>query len=495
MNGYNTGLARVNIPSSNAHARDDVPLVVDLDGSLVHVDLVSEAIVSHFGRRPLDVISMLSFWMRRRASLKTMHAQDATIEAENLPYYEPVMNVVRNARSAGRKVYLTSANGEPLLRSVAEFIRADGWFASDDADGPGAEAKAERLVQAFGKGGFDYVGNSIADLPVWSACRSGYAVCPAHALREKLAGIATVRVIGESTDGTSALLKLMRIHQWAKNALVFVPVLTSHQFGIVSVVKSVGAFVAFCLASSAVYILNDLVDLYADRKHPTKKLRPLASGRISALVALPVAFLLMLTAAAVAIVVNPYFAMVVGIYVTLTTAYTFALKRKMLVDIIVLAGLYTLRVIAGGAAISVPISEWLLGFSMFIFMSLALIKRYVELASCVDLKLPDPSNRNYRKSDLDIVAGLAAASGFNAVTLFSLYVSSNAVKSLYPHPQLLWLVCPILMYWIARALMMAHRRMMDDDPIIFALKDRNSLLAAVAVVGIVLMAAAPFQIP
>jgi 4-hydroxybenzoate polyprenyltransferase len=178
-----------------------------------------------------------------------------------------------------------------------------------------------------------------------------------------------------------------------------------------------------------------------------------------------------------AFLIGPWFAIVLLGYILLTTAYTFGLKRKMIVDVVALASLYTMRVIGGAAAISVPVSEWLLGFSMFIFTSLALIKRYTELAGRIDADLPDPSNRNYRKSDLDIVAALAAAAGFNAVTVFALYISSEHVHDLYRYPKALWLICPILMYWLARVLMMAYRRHMDDDPIVFALKDRNSILA------------------
>ena len=189
-----------------------------------------------------------------------------------------------------------------------------------------------------------------------------------------------------------------------------------------------------------------------------------------------------------AFLIGPWFAIVFLGYILLTTAYTFVLKRKMIVDVVALASLYTIRVIGGAAAISVPVSEWLLGFSMFIFMALALVKRYSELAGRIDKGLPDPSNRNYRKSDLDIVAALAAAAGFNAVTVFALYISSETVHDLYRHPRALWLICPILMYWLGRVLIMAHRRLIDDDPIVFALKDRNSFLA-LSLIGAILISA------
>jgi 4-hydroxybenzoate polyprenyltransferase len=281
---------------------------------------------------------------------------------------------------------------------------------------------------------------------------------------------------------------LLRVHQWAKNALVFVPLVTAQRFDLLAVGEAIGALIAFSLAASAIYILNDLVDLDADRKHPSKRLRPLAAGMFAITQAMALIPALLAVAFTVALLVSPAFAVVLLAYLSLTTAYTFVLKRKMLVDVMALASLYTIRVFGGAMAISVPMSEWLLAFSMFIFTALALIKRYIELAARIDKDLSDPTNRNYLKSDLDIVAALAAASGFNAVTVFALYISSDAVRPLYRHPEALWLICPILMYWLGRALLMAHRRLMDDDPVIFALRDQNSYIAF-GLIGLILIGA------
>jgi 4-hydroxybenzoate polyprenyltransferase len=288
-------------------------------------------------------------------------------------------------------------------------------------------------------------------------------------------------VIEDATRRTRSWIKLLRVHQWAKNILVFVPLVTSQHFDLLAFAEAIGAFLAFSLAASAIYILNDLVDLDADRKHPSKQFRPLAAGTVAITKAMILIPVLLFVGFAGALAIAPALAMVLFAYISLTTAYTFVLKRKMLVDVLALAALYTIRVIGGAAAISVAMSEWLLAFSMFIFTALALIKRYVELAARIDLDLSDPTNRNYRKSDLNIVAALAAAAGFNAVTVFALYISSDAIRPFYRHPKALWIICPILMYWLARALLMAHRRLMDDDPIVFALRDRNSYLALGAI--------------
>jgi 4-hydroxybenzoate polyprenyltransferase len=248
-----------------------------------------------------------------------------------------------------------------------------------------------------------------------------------------------------------------------------------------------GATLCFCLAASSIYILNDLVDIDADRAHPTKHTRPLAAGTISVLDALLAAPLLLAASLIAAFFLNPWFAAVLVCYIALTTAYTLLLKRKMMVDVIALAALYTIRVIGGAVVIATPVSEWLLAFSMFMFTALALIKRYVELATLTDADLPNPTNRNYQKSDLHIVAILAMAAAFNAITVFALYISSDAVKELYRHPQVLWFICPILMYWLGRIMMLAHRRLMNDDPVLFALKDWNSLVAA-ALIGAAILA-------
>ena len=282
--------------------------------------------------------------------------------------------------------------------------------------------------------------------------------------------------------------KLLRVHQYAKNGLVFVPMLTAQQLNAHAILLEIGAFVAFSLCASCVYIFNDLADIEADRAHPTKRNRPLAAGTIAPRTAVIVACLSLLAALAIAASVSLPFLCVLLAYFALTTAYTYSLKRKMFVDVVVLAMLYTIRVVGGAAAIGVETSEWLLAFSMFIFTALALVKRYTELSTLLDKAMEGPANRNYTVGDLPIVAALAAASGFNAVTVFALYVSSDAVRHLYRHPKFLWLICPILMYWIARVLMLSHRRLMDDDPVVFALKDWRSCVCGLAI-GAILLAA------
>lgn len=477
------------LPNPDSHAKE-VPLIVDLDGTLIRTDLLVESAFAHLGHDPLRIVGLVTALMQGKAALKAQISATTEIDVSRLPYDEDVLALIRTAHASARPVYVASASNERYVSAIADHLGFfDGWFASSDSENLASKAKADRLVAAFGESGFDYVGNHTADLAIWEVARGRIAVRAPAAVRARLAALAPDAVfLTQSSTAVRSWAKLLRIHQWAKNLLILVPLLTAQRFDIVSLGEAIGAILAFSLAASSIYILNDLVDIEADRAHPTKNRRPLAAGTISVLDGLLAVPILLAASLIGALLVAPRFAIVLVGYLALTTAYTFVLKRKMMIDVITLAALYTIRVIGGAAAISVPVSEWLLAFSLFIFTALALVKRYVELATLLDGDLPNPANRNYRKSDLDIVAALAAAAAFNGVTVFAFYISSETVHSLYRHPQALWLICPILMYWLGRVLMLAHRRLMTDDPVVFALKDRNSIVTA-CLVGAILLGA------
>ena len=478
------------VAESHRVTSDRLPLIVDLDGTLIHSDLLVESAFAQLGQKPWRLFSQLSALMKGKAALKAHIAADTRVDPAELPYNAAVLSRIRRARDEGRKVYLVSASDERYVAEIAAHLGLfDGWFASDGDENLSSSAKAELLIEKFGSNGFDYIGNSAADLSVWKVARHAIAVSPSSDVKAKLIAMAPgAEFVARETGSLRAWVKLLRVHQWAKNALVLVPLVASQHFDLLSLAHAFGAVLCFSLAASSIYILNDLVDIGADRTHPTKRARPLAAGTVPILDALVVMPLLLGAALSGAFLISPAFAAVLLGYVALTTAYTFVLKRKMMVDVIALAALYTIRVIGGAVAISVPVSEWLLAFSMFIFAALALLKRYIELAALADADLPDPSNRNYLKSDLSIVGMLAIAAAFNAVTVFALYISSDAVTALYAHPQVLWLVCPVLMYWLGRIMIMAHRRLINDDPVVFALRDWNSLAAA-GLTGAILIAA------
>jgi 4-hydroxybenzoate polyprenyltransferase/phosphoserine phosphatase len=466
------------------------PLVVDLDGTLVRTDLLIETSFSEFGRDPWSLLSLSVALRRGKAALKHEMAQSASFDPAALPYEPAVLARIESARDAGRPVYLASGSNERLVKAVADHLGIfSGWYASNETVNLTAEAKAELLVSEFGEGGYDYIGNDRADLPVWAKAAQAISIRTPAAVRRALdqLGIETEHLPADRPNWRT-WAKLLRVHQYAKNVLVFVPLLLAHKFSLGVIAEAVLAFVAFSLCASSVYLLNDLADLQADRRHPTKRNRPLASGAIPTSEGIIAAPILFASSVLVGSLVSLKFVAVLLGYFALTTAYSFVLKRKMLVDVIALAMLYVVRLVAGAVAVEVMFSEWLLAFSMFFFTALALIKRYVELAVRTDSGLPEPENRNYKLADLDVVAGLAAAAGFNAITVFALYISSDAVHSLYRRPELLWLICPVLLYWIGRALMMAHRRHMDDDPIALALRDKNSLVAGLVVIALIFCA-------
>jgi 4-hydroxybenzoate polyprenyltransferase len=464
------------------------PLVVDLDGTLIRSDLLVETFFSAFGHRPGIIVPALGALARGKSALKELLAANAELDPARLPYNDAVLTLIQEARDAGQPIYLASASNWRLVKAVADHLGLfDGWMGSDTENNLSGHRKADLLVERFGSGGFDYVGNDRVDLAVWQHAAHAITIGASARVRSALERSHTdVRHLETPAPRLRAWLKLMRIHQYAKNGLLLVPLLTAHAFNLHALSNALLGIIAFCLCASSVYVLNDLIDINADRAHPTKHLRPLASGTVPIMQAVGAVALLLTASLGVSLSISPGFVAILVGYYALTTAYSFVLKRKMLIDVVALASLYTIRVIAGAIAIDVSVSEWLLGFSVFIFMSLALIKRYIELAVRLDLGMLDPTNRNYKLGDLQIVAVMAAAAGFNAVTVLALYISSPDVHVLYREPRVLWLLCVVIMYWIGRMLLMAHRRWVPEDPIVFAVRDRVSLVTLGACLLIVL---------
>lgn len=288
----------------------------------------------------------------------------------------------------------------------------------------------------------------------------------------------------------AVLASALRLHQWSKNALVFVPAVTSHRFADVPTLLAAGvAFLSFSLCASALYVVNDLMDLEADRRHPAKSKRSLAAGVLPARAALVLVPALLAGSGALAATLPSAFGLVLVGYALASVTDSWKLKHFVLVDVLLLAGLYALRVFAGAAATRIPVSNWLLAFSVFLFLSLALVKRFTEL------RLPTLTHqrRGYRPGDAAPLAMLGTASGYAAVLVLALYVSGTEVRALYRSPELLWLVCPMLLYWISRVWLPAQRDGMASDPVVFALSDRITL-ALGAVIPIVMSRARFFEV-
>ncbi|WP_390913731.1 UbiA family prenyltransferase [Pseudosulfitobacter sp. SM2401] len=486
--------ARRNSPSASAqHSYVDtldmdatIPLIVDLDGTLLRSDLLIETAFRRLGGNPSAAFGMLRALKTGKAALKQFICDDADCAPETLPYDDAVLGLIHRARDAGRKVYLASGSYENFVRAIATHLGVfDGYFATTPSVNLSGQNKAQCLIETFGLGKFDYIGNDAADLPVWKAARHPIAIRTSRSVAAKLREMAPNAFFLDHQRATlKSWTKQLRVHQYAKNALVFLPMFAAHMFDVASLLTATLAAVAFCFAASACYLLNDLVDLTDDRTHRSKKNRALAKGEIPlihAIIAIPI---LLLLAGAVSLSISVAFAGVLAGYFMLTTLYTLRLKQVLLVDVLTLSGLYTIRMLGGAVALDISLSSWLVVFSLSIFVSLALMKRFVELAARVDSKLPSPANRDYENIDLTMLAALSAAAGFNAVTVLALYVSGYSVSSLYTHPDLLLFACPILTYWIGRALILAQRRQMQDDPVVFALKDPMSRLSGLAMLAV-----------
>jgi len=464
-------------------------LVTDVDGTLTCSDLLMESVFGLIMANP-DVALPIPLWLLRgRPRLKAEVASRTLLDPGHVPLNEDLIAHLKAEKASGRKIYLATASDERLARALADHLGLfDGVFASNGTTNLKGRHKAALLVEKFGDRGFDYAGDSRADLAVWKHARHAIAVNASPGTIRALRKIhPDATIIAPRETRLRDYLRAIRVHQWAKNALLFLPMLTAHAITAANVGTLILAFLAFSLVASSVYLTNDLLDLSADRDHATKRNRPLASGKVPLIHGAAMIPVLLLGGLALAAAVSPLFLGIVAFYFAITLSYSLFLKRQPVVDVLTLAGLYTMRVIAGGAALMLPLSAWLLAFSMFLFLCLALVKRHTELKARLDAGKADPKGRGYRLDDIPVLGALAGAAGYAAVVVLALYVNSPAVTELYARPVGLWLVCVLLLFWVSRILLISHRGDMHDDPVVFALKDRTSLatvaLAALFAVG------------
>jgi 4-hydroxybenzoate polyprenyltransferase/phosphoserine phosphatase len=456
---------------------DTVPLCVDLDGTLVNTDTLIEAAFLLIKARPSTLLQLPGWLLRGKAYFKQRIAELAELDVASLPFNEALIEFLRAEKRSGRHLVLATGANERIAGHVSSHLGFfDEVLASTVDENLTGVRKRDKLVERFGERGFDYASNDRVDLKIWPHAR-GAVVVNATAAVERLAQRESnvVKTIPRRGQGLVDYLKCIRIHQWAKNALVFIPLLTSHQFGNLGLVfDALVAFISYSLCSSSVYVLNDALDLPSDRAHPTKRHRPLAAGRVSIKHAVLMIPLLTVASFALALCVNPGFVAVLAFYYVMTVGYSFVFKARAVVDVLVLAGLYVLRVIGGAEAIGVHVSFWLLAFSMFIFLSLALVKRSSELIAMKEDRRTKPAGRGYRVTDLEYLHSMGTSSGYLAVLVLALYIHSADMLVLYAQPQVLWLLCPLLLYWISYVWLKTGRGEMHDDPVLFALKDRQS---------------------
>jgi 4-hydroxybenzoate polyprenyltransferase/phosphoserine phosphatase len=456
-----------------------VPLCVDLDGTLILSDLLLESMLLLIKRNPLYLLRIPLWLLRGKAVLKAEIAARVTVNPAALPYNRELIEWLRSEWAAGRRLWLCTASNERLAQGVAEHLGFfEGVIASDQSTNLAGERKAARLVERFGERGFDYCGNERRDLAIWRHANGAIVTRGGASLERDAARNAPVLCSFPFRENRPrALFRALRPHQWAKNALILVPLLAAHVAGDPrALTAGVLAVVAFCLCASSVYILNDLLDLEADRAHQRKSRRPFAAGDLSILAGLVLAPILLGLAVLITVFLPAKFQLVFATYYLLTLAYSFTLKGRVLVDAMTLAGLYTLRIIAGAAAVGVALSFWLLLFSVFLFLSLAFVKRFAELDALRRQQRLRAEGRDYQVEDLPLLQSLGTASGYLSVLVLALYINSPAIEALYRRPKLVWMLCALMLYWISRVWMKAQRGSMHDDPIVFALKDRVSLM-------------------
>ena len=463
------------------------PLCVDLDGTLVKSDTLAECVVAMLHRNPAR-LALLPLWLSRgRAYLKERAAGAAGLNVAALPYNPAIVMLLEREKSAGRKIVLATGASRKVAQRVADHLGLfDEVLASDAQMNLTGESKARLLVERFGAKGFDYIGDSRADIRVW---REAAEAIPANRGARKYAGGAIPPVSDSDTSLFPALLRLLRVHQWTKNLLIFVPIAAAHNWrDAAGFWHTALGFAALCLCASAGYISNDLADLEADRAHPFKRRRPLAAGDFPLVLAACLLPLLAVAGFGFGLAAGPRFAVSLLVYLAVTTAYSARLKRVAILDVLTLAGLYVVRIVGGGLTAGVVLSPWLIAFSMFLFLSIALAKRCAELRNAEDAQDFESRRRGYSPADFDQLARFGTSSAYLSALVLALYIHAAETGVLYKRPLWLWGLVPLMIYWTNRVWLEVSRGKMHEDPVLFALRDKASWVTVFAAAIVLLLA-------
>ncbi|QRO01316.1 UbiA family prenyltransferase [Archangium violaceum] len=443
-------------PASTASEsqRGNPPLAVELEGVLTRTHTLHEGLLRLLKHHPFQALASLGWRLKGRAFVRAEVARRVELDVTRLPYDEALVAHLGEEKARGRRLVLATAADQKVAEAVAAHLGLfEAVYASDGAQELSGVRREARLREALGER-------------------------PEEA-----------RPQGATVSGPRAMFKALRVHQWAKNVLVFVPLLAAHKaLNLPMLLQAVLGFIAFSLCASSVYVLNDLLDLDSDRRHPTKRRRPFASGALSVHAGLWLAPVLLGAGVAVTSLLPREFLALLGTYYAITLAYSFYLKQVMMLDVLVLAGLYTVRIFGGSLAVGVPTSSWLFTFSMFLFLSLALVKRLSEVRRLRQTNETAAHGRGYVAGDYEQLSMLGVSSGYLSVLVLALYITSKDVTALYTHPERLWLLCPVMMYWVGRVWLLAHRGEVNEDPLVFALKDKVSYAVGVIAAGVLLAA-------
>jgi 4-hydroxybenzoate polyprenyltransferase/phosphoserine phosphatase len=468
-------------------------IAVDLDGTLVRSDLLVESVFLLLRYQPFLFFRALAWLLRGKAYFKRRVADIATPAASTLPYNQPLVEWLRMQKARGAFLVLATASEVRLAKGVADHLGFFDHVLGTEGANLASSNKRSALVERYGEQGFEYVGNSTADLKVWPAASLTHVVNPEFNVLNRARRIGRM---GELFDDRAryfrVLRKALRLHQWAKNLLVLIPLCAAHKLTQLPLLfDGMLAFLCFGACASSVYLLNDLLDLQDDRQHHTKRHRPLAAGTFPIFQAMVWMPALLVIAFGTALIWLPVrFALVLLVYYVLTLAYSLWLKRVVMLDVVTLALLYTVRVVAGAAAIAVPLTFWILAFCMFIFLSLAFVKRYTELYEAKERgRAGAAPGRGYVVQDFELLASLGGSAGYLSVLVLALYINDGASMALYTHPKWMWAACPLLLFWLSRVWLLAHRGQMHDDPIVFALRDRVSRCVGILFALVFILAA------
>jgi 4-hydroxybenzoate polyprenyltransferase/phosphoserine phosphatase len=481
---------------------EGIPLCVDLDGTLVKSDTLLDAVMAIARQKPRELARIPGWIAKGKSYFKQQVTATVALDVEYLPYNLPLLEWLRQQAGAGREIYLATAADRVLAERVAEYVGIfTGVLASDGTTNLAGENKLAAFQARFGDR-FCYIGNAGPDVPLLKSCIAPMVANPDRALRSamKREPIVPAMVFESRAPRLKAWLRAVRLHQWAKNALIFVPLLLAHAWNAGTIVAASLAFVSFGMCASATYIINDLLDIEADRRHARKRIRPFAAGDISPIAGVEVVVTLMVLAVALAALLPRIVAHVPGgrvlpepygflgwlaLYTATTLTYSLYLKRKVLLDVFVLSGLYTVRILAGSAATGVAVSAWLGGFSVFFFLSLAFVKRFSELESLRERGTAVTNGRGYFISDLEQLRAFGTGAMYAAVVVLTLYINNPDNASLYRHIVRLWLVVPVLLLWLSRVWMLASRGELHDDPVVFAITDKRSLLLGALMAAVI----------
>ncbi len=479
----------------------DIPLYVDLDGCLLRTDTLWESFAAALRAHPVLTVLALCSLVRGRAVLKHRLAMIGRLDITSMPPHRQFRQWLLGQHAQGRRIVLATAADALIAAQVLDQVRDDqgkplfaAALSSDGQSNLKGAAKLTAIRADAGDRSFDYCGNGPEDLVIFAAARGAIVVGAARrtlATAQRAAKILAVHDPRPSAgERLRAWLRAVRPHQWLKNLLVLVPLITSFHFDEARALAcAVLAFVAFSLAASSGYLLNDLLDLASDRQHPRKRARPFAAGELPVRDGFGAAALLFLAAILLALLIGPAFTAWVLVYLAMTGLYSAVGKRIALLDVTMLAGLYTVRVLAGGAAIPVEVSFWLLAFSVFLFFSLALVKRCAELVAQVERNERTAEGRSYLPGDLPVLQMLGVSTSVAALVVLALYTQIPEVLQRYGSPKMLWLILAGLLILLGRLWLATARGRMHDDPLVFLMQDVASRWMIALLLGLFTAAA------